>query len=149
MYWKATCFFFPISALWEHYLYCSAFQVFGIKESVYYFKILKRQGMTFTTKYKWQKLNKMPSALNIYTVCMNVKIGVAAVNNTFLVRVVWGLQENWVKSEIAFVVAKTCYYYCMLFFSWNTPKLHILRENQFKVFVITLRSQKIPTVEFR
>ena len=47
------------------------------------FQDIKGQGMTFTTKYKWQKLNKMPSALNIYTVCMNVKIGVAAVNNTF------------------------------------------------------------------
>lgn len=86
VYWKAICFFFPISALWEHYLYCSAFQVFGIKESFYSFKILKRQGMTFTTKYKWQKLNKMPSALNIYIVCMNVKIGVAAVNNTFFIK---------------------------------------------------------------
>lgn len=52
----------------------------------------------------------------------------------FLLRVVWGLQENWVKSEIAFVVAQTCHYYCMLFFSWKNPKLHILRENQFKNF---------------
>ena len=134
MYWKAICFFFSKSALWEHYLYCSALQVFWDQRTFLLFQDIREARHDIYHKVQMTKTEQ--NALCFQHLCMNVKIGrtILFFKIFFLLRVDWGLQENWVKSEIAFVVAQICHYYCMLFFSWKTPKLCILRENQFEHF---------------